>query len=204
MAENNVSIPCKVIVVGDSGVGKTSIIKRYLNTYNDKEQATIGASFSSKLQKVGNITLSFDIWDTAGQERFRSVNSIFYKEAYACILVYDITSEESFQSIKNYWIKIVRQNALPEIIFVVAGNKKDLYENSQVKEKDVKEFCKEIDSFYCETSALENEGIEEAFENLGTKFINSPIFKDLKKNYNIDDKIIDLGKKKKKKKKKSC
>ena len=204
MTEKDVSIPCKVILVGDSGVGKTSIIKRYLNTFNDKEQSTVGASFSSKSQKIGNITLSFDIWDTAGQERFRSVNSIFYKEAYACILVYDITSEESFQSIKNYWIKIVRQNAIPEIIFVVAGNKSDLYENAKVKEKDVKEFCKEIDSFYCETSALENKGIEEAFENLGTKFIKSPIFKDLKKNYNIDDKIIDLGKKKKKKKKKSC
>ena len=204
MADENVSIPCKVIVVGDSGVGKTSIIKRYLDKFNSQEKSTIGASFSSKLQTIGNIKLSFDIWDTAGQERFRSVNSIFYKEAYVCILVYDITSEESFQSIKNYWIRIVRQNAIPEIIFAVAGNKSDLYENAKVKEKEVKEFCKEIDSFYCETSALNNIGIEETFVNLGKKFVNSPIFKDLKKNYNIDDKKIDLGKDKKKKKKRSC
>ena len=200
----NVSIPCKVIVVGDSGVGKTSIIKRYLNNYSEKEQSTIGATFSSKLQKIGNITLSFDIWDTAGQERFRSVNSIFYKEAYVCILVYDITNESSFQSIKNYWIKIVRQNAIPEIIFAVAGNKHDLYENEKVKEKEVKLFCKEINSIYCETSALENTGIEEAFLNLGIKFVNSPIFKDLKKNYNIEDKKIYLDINKKKKKKKKC
>ena len=185
-------ISCKVIVVGDSGVGKTSIISRYLDKFNVNERSTIGASYSTKLQEIGKYTISFDIWDTAGQERFRSVNSMFYKEAYACIFVYDITNVESFNSIKTYWYDSVKDNSIPEIIFTVVGNKSELYIKEKVKVKEVKEYCKEINASFFETSALENRSIDDIFIKMGENFVNSSIFKKFKDNYdsnNINKKI---------------
>ena len=87
-------IRCKTIIVGDSGVGKTSIISRYLKKYNDKEMSTIGASFTNKLETIDGKVILFEIWDTAGQERYRSINNIFYQDAYICLLVYDITKKK--------------------------------------------------------------------------------------------------------------
>ena len=176
---NENAIPCKVIMVGDSGVGKTSIIGRYLNKYNEKEKSTIGASFSNKISIIDKYKISFDIWDTAGQERYRSVSSIFYKEAYLCIFVYDITEPNSFENIKNYWYKTVMENASPKIILGIAGNKNDLYEKEKVKEKEVQKFCKEIDALYFSTSALLNNSIDDMFTKLGKKFIASQTFQNL-------------------------
>ena len=176
---NENAIPCKVIMVGDSGVGKTSIIGRYLNKFNEKEKSTIGASFSNKISIIDKYKISFDIWDTAGQERYRSVSSIFYKEAYLCIFVYDITEPNSFESIKNYWYKTVMENASPKIILGIAGNKNDLYEKEKVKEKEVQKFCKEIDALYFSTSALLNNSIDDMFTKLGKKFIASQTFQNL-------------------------
>jgi small GTP-binding protein len=176
---NENAIPCKVIMVGDSGVGKTSIIGRYLNKFNDKEKSTIGASFSNKISIIDKYKISFDIWDTAGQERYRSVSSIFYKEAYLCIFVYDITEPNSFENIKNYWYKTVMENASPKIILGIAGNKNDLYEKEKVKEKEVQKFCKEIDALYFSTSALLKSSIDDMFTKLGKKFIASQTFQNL-------------------------
>ena len=176
---NENAIPCKVIMVGDSGVGKTSIIGRYLNKFNENEKSTIGASFSNKISIIDKYKISFDIWDTAGQERYRSVSSIFYKEAYLCIFVYDITEPNSFENIKNYWYKTVMENASPKIILGIAGNKNDLYEKEKVKEKEVQKFCKEIDALYFSTSALLNNSIDDMFTKLGKKFIASQTFQNL-------------------------
>ena len=176
---NENAIPCKVIIVGDSGVGKTSIIGRYINKFNENEKSTIGASFSNKISIIDKYKISFDIWDTAGQERYRSVSSIFYKEAYLCIFVYDITEPNSFENIKNYWYKTVMENASPKIILGIAGNKNDLYEKEKVKEKEVQKFCKEIDALYFSTSALLNNSIDDMFTKLGQKFIASQTFKNL-------------------------
>ena len=176
---NENAIPCKVIIFGDSGVGKTSIIGRYLNKFNENEKSTIGASFSNKISIIDKYKISFDIWDTAGQERYRSVSTIFYKEAYLCIFVYDITEPNSFENIKNYWYNIVIANASSKIILGVAGNKNDLYEKEKVKEKEVQKFCKEIDALYFSTSALLNNSIDDMFTKLGKKFIASQTFQNL-------------------------
>ena len=197
---NKDCIPCKVIVVGDSGVGKTSIINRYLNKFNPEEKTTLGASYSSKIQTFGNYKISFDIWDTAGQEKFRSLNSIFYKEAYICLIVYDITNERSFKNIKDYWYYSVKNNSIPEIIFAVAGNKNDLFSEEKVNEKEAKNFCKEINSLFFLTSAFESRSIDEVFKKLAEKFINSEIFHNIKSNYLENDQKISLGISKKKKK----
>ena len=192
-------IPCKVIVVGDSGVGKTSIINRYIENFNPDEKATIGASFSSKLEVVDDYNISFDIWDTAGEERFRSVNSIFYKEASICLIVYDITNLKSFQNIKDYWYKSVKENAIPDIIFGIAGNKMDLVNKEAVDQKKAEEFCKEINASFFLTSAKENDFIDQIFETFGKRYIKSNIFQKV-----ISEKGIKIDLNKTKKKKKLC
>ena len=134
--QNQEPIHCKVILVGDSGVGKTSIMGRYIREYNPSEKATIGASFKSTLEKVeGKDNIQFEIWDTAGQERYRSVNSIFYQDAYICLMVYDITKKETFENLKNYWYNAVKEHGSEGIIFHVAGNKVDLLDKEQVPKK---------------------------------------------------------------------
>ena len=196
-------IPCKVILVGDSGVGKTSIINRYLNKFPEKVNPTIGATFVQKLETIDNYQISFDIWDTAGQERFRAINNIFYKETYVCILVYDITNPVTFENIKSFWYNCVKQNAFTEIIFAVVGNKIDLYEEEKVDEEKVKEYCESIDAIFQLTSAKQNTYIDELFSKIGEKFINSNLFKNLL-SQNTDSKapkleLKDINKKPKEK-----
>ena len=107
-------IACKVILIGGSGVGKTSIIARYIhNEFNSNSHSSSGASFSSKtiLNEDKNKSIKFEIWDTAGQEKYRSLNRSFYKRADACILVYDITNRDSFEDLKEFWINEIKENA---------------------------------------------------------------------------------------------
>ena len=114
MLEEEGALTCKVVLIGESGVGKTSIISRYTtNTFQAKLMSTPGANFVTKKVKMEdeNETIKFEIWDTAGQERYRALTKIFYQNAAVCVLVYDITRKSSFEEIKNYWIKEIKENA---------------------------------------------------------------------------------------------
>ena len=115
---------CKVVLLGDAGVGKTSIISRYVgNTFSDVLMSTTGASFATKKLDIdSDKKIKFQIWDTAGQERFLSLAKIFYQNAAVAVLVYDITRRESFDKIKNFWIKEIKENAPSDIILALAGN----------------------------------------------------------------------------------
>ena len=118
MAENEEFITCKVVLLGESGVGKTSIIQRYTNnSFNPAISTTSGANFISKIINFPeeNQTIKFEIWDTAGQEKFRSVTKIFYKNASICVLVYDITRRETFEELENFWVEEVKNTAEPDI-----------------------------------------------------------------------------------------
>ena len=112
--EEKQSIPCKVVLIGESGVGKTSIISRYIsNTFSSVIMATPGANFTTKtiFLKDENQSIKFEIWDTAGQEKYRALAKVFYKNAAVCILVYDITRRTSFEELKKYWITEIKANA---------------------------------------------------------------------------------------------
>ena len=119
MSENKIDseeneIKCKVVLIGKSGVGKTSIISRYTsNTFKDSLMATPGANFITKRVDFpqDKKVIKFEIWDTAGQERYRSLAKVFYKNASVCVLVYDITRKSSFEELKNYWIKELKENS---------------------------------------------------------------------------------------------
>ena len=178
-------INCKIILVGDSGVGKTSIIARYLSKYSPNIVTTINTSFYSKLVIIDDYKINFQIWDTVGQEKYRSLNSLFFKDANICILVYDITKEESFNNIKNYWYESVITNGSEGIICGVAGNKSDLYEFEKNDRNEVTDFCKEINAVFRFTSAKNNYCVDELFKELGEKFMNSDYMKKIKKNKEI-------------------
>ena len=168
-------IRCKAIIVGNSGVGKTSIISRYLNKFNPREKTTIGASFTNKLEEINDNKIMFEIWDTAGQEKFRSINSIFYQDAYICLLVYDITDKKSFDDLKDYWYGSVIEHSTKDIIFHIVGNKIDLLKNEEVNRDEVKEFCQKIDADINYISAKEETiaYVDALFQKIGEKFIQA-------------------------------
>ena len=171
--KNSKPIPFKIILVGDSGVGKTSIIEAYVDSLKENIPSTITASYYSKLVTINDYKIIFQIWDTVGQEQYRSMNNLFFKDAQICLMVYDITRETTFKSIKNYWHESVVNNGLEGVIFGIAGNKSDLYENENVDKDEVKEFCNEINAFLKFTSIKKNSSINDLFMSLGEKFINS-------------------------------
>ena len=168
------NITCKVVLVGESGVGKTCIIQRYINnSYNENTESTQASTYSYKTveYKDFNKSISFDIWDTAGQELYRAVAKNFYINASIGILVYDIKRKESFEAIKNYWFEELKSSGEDNMIFGVAGNKCDLFQQEQVTEEEGKKFAKNIGAVFHLTSCKESIGIDELFEECGKKYL---------------------------------
>ena len=164
----------KVVLVGEAGVGKTSIIHQF--TYHKFDPdcvSSISAQFISKtLDFEGLGAIKFDIWDTAGQEKYRSMAKIFYKDAKVIILVYDITSEPSFEGIKTYWYEQTKNNCEKDIIFAVVANKTDLYDNQQISDEVGQKFADDIGAIFQTTSALSDTGIGNLFDHIGRKCID--------------------------------
>ena len=177
--KKNNTITCKMILVGDSGVGKTCIMNRFLNKYDPNTTATINASFFSKFKTINNHKINFQIWDTVGQEQYRSLNNLFFKNSHMCIIVYDITRPETFNNIKDYWYESVVTQGLDGIICCIVGNKSDLIEYENVDRNEVKEFCDEINAILKFVSAKDNYCIEELFNELANKFIDSDFMKEI-------------------------
>ena len=166
---------CKVVLLGDSGVGKTCIISRYISgAFDQNSPSTNGASYASKIINFEqlNKTISLDIWDTAGQEKYKSLTKFFYKDAAVAILVYDITLKESFDNLKEYWYKQIQENGDKNMVLGVAGNKSDLYEEEAVKENEAREFANSIGAIYGLTSAQNNTGISELFSDVGNRYLD--------------------------------
>ena len=165
----------KIVLIGESGVGKTSIISQFIEQiFQEDQQSTIGGTFSTKTIKCGNgKILKLEIWDTAGQERYRSVTKMFYKDANAAILVYDITSKYSYEELKKYWVEQVLDSAPQDIILAIIANKYDLFEKEQVDEEEAREFAAKINAFYAVTSAKNNCGVNDLFLQIAKKYSGS-------------------------------
>ena len=194
----------KIVLIGECGVGKTSIISSYIkNEFSNEVPSSLTASFATK---ETNLTLNeniiqFDIWDTAGQELFRAVNKIFYVDANIVILVYDVTNKNSFYELKNYWYNEILKNGEKNVIFGIAGNKNDLYHNEDIKEEEVRKWANEINSIFYLNSAKNKNGIDELFNELGQKYINKEFQNNLnllgeKNSIKISDNNLNQKKKK--------
>ena len=172
------SLSSKVVLLGESGVGKTCIISRYINDrFDEKTVSTNGASYGSKSITVNSKVIRMDIWDTAGQEKFRSMAKFFYKDATIAILVYDITRIDSFNAIKKFWYEQLKLHALKDIVIGIAGNKADMFDKEEVSEQEARDFANKIGAQFRLTSAFENTGIDELFLSVVHKFLD-PSFQD--------------------------
>ena len=163
-----------IVMLGETGVGKTSIVQRFVaEKYNDNNNPTIGASFISKSYIIPNTNLSmkFQIWDTAGQEKYKSLASMYYRDAHAAIIVYDITNKSSYDAIKN-WVSELKSSSNKDIFIVIVGNKADLVHKEEIDVVTSKEYSDSISALFKQTSAKENMGIEDLFISLGTKLSN--------------------------------
>ena len=162
----------KVVLVGETGVGKTSIISQFIDQVFEEElQTSTGGSFSSKEIFFDNgKSLKLEIWDTAGQERYRSLTKIFYKNSSCAILVYDITKKPTFDELKNYWIGQIKESAPKDIMLAVVGNKEDLLDKEQVDENEARDFAKENNALFFSTSAKNSNAINQLFIDIGKKY----------------------------------
>ena len=204
------NITCKMVLVGESGVGKTSIIHRYLyNEYDDNRITTSSPEYKNKILEYPeyNKSITFDIWDTAGQEKYRSVTKNFYVNAGIGIMVYDIRVKDSFENIKTYWSEQLQELGEENIILGIAGNKCDLFEEQNISDKEVKKFAESIGAIFKLTSCKENIGINELFYECGKKYLevnkligNENKVKKDTENLKIEEKnVANNGKKGKKK-----
>ena len=207
--ENNTT--CKVVLVGNAGVGKTCIIERYIHdTYNPESETTITSSYSYKVVNFDeyNQSISFDIWDTAGQEVYRALAKNFYLNASIGILVYDITRKDSFEELQNYWYEQLKQSGEENMVFAVVGNKSDLFSKEEVKEEEGKKFAQSINAFFILTSCQESIGINELFYNCGVKYLERNKLIEVKPKDNIvlgkDNNENEAGDANGKKKKRRC
>ena len=165
----------KLVILGETAVGKSSIIQQYVNNkFTNLHQPTIGGLYFSKQVEVDGKVIKFEIWDTAGQERFHSLTPIYYKNAKIAVVVFDITNTTSFERAQK-WVKELLEQANPGILICLCGNKIDLVENRVVQKEEGEKYAEEIGSFYCEVSAKVNLGVEEMFNEIIKRL---PIFKE--------------------------
>ena len=200
------NISCKVVLVGDTGVGKTSIIERYINDkYDENQKTTLVSSYTFKKIDIKkyNKSVSLDIWDTAGQEVYRSLSKNFYLNASIGILVYDISRKASFESIRDYWYEQLKTFGEEKMIFDVVGNKTDLFQREEVPENEARNFAKSINAGFHLVSCKDCVGIKDLFEDCGRKYLEDNDLTKEDSNKKNKNKIV-LQEDKKSEKKKCC
>ena len=161
----------KVVLIGESGVGKTCIINQFNDgKFDPNIKISISAQFCRKKIDLPNgESVTMDIWDTVGQETFRSITQIFYTHAKVAVIVYDVTNKKSFEEAKNYWYKKIQELDDKDIIIAIVANKYDLYEKRQVPNEEGEAYAKSIKAIFGFTSAKNNTGIKTLFENIAMK-----------------------------------
>ena len=190
------SVTFKILTIGESGVGKTCILRRFVeNKFLKNHLATIGIDFKTKTLTINNQEIKLKIWDTAGQERFRNITTQYYKGADGIVLVYDVTDDASYEKIRDWMDQILSNTQKDDIGLVLLGNKCDM-EPRSVTEEQGNKLAEELKISYFETSALTGQGIKEAFEQLtrdimkkkGVGENTGDVGLDLKKNKNKNGK----------------
>ena len=156
----------KIVVIGDSNVGKSNIVNRYTkDKFTEETKSTIGVEFGTKKIEIDNVKIKAQIWDTAGQERYKSVTNVYYKSAKGAIVVFDITEPESFSNVDE-WIKELKTKADEECVIILVGNKIDLEHLRRVPQSDGIEKAKRYGLHYIETSACTSMNINQLFQTL--------------------------------------
>lgn len=156
----------KIVVVGDSGVGKTNLIRRFIqDDFQSNSKATVGVEFFSKSFKMNDNVFKIEIWDTAGQERYKSITAAYYKGAKGGLVVYDVTSKTSFDNVDN-WVSEIKEKASTDMKTMMIGNKIDLKDERAVSTEEALEKAKLLELPLMEASALDSTNVKQAFYDL--------------------------------------
>jgi Ras-related protein Rab-1A len=171
--EPNYDYLFKIIIIGDSGIGKSSILFRFADdVYNDSYISTIGVDFKIKTIFINGKMIKLQIWDTAGQERFRTITTSYYRSSHIIFLCYDITDRQSFFNL-DIWLQEIKKFTASSIKVIVCGTKLDLASVRQVSYKEGKDYADMNDFDYYETSSKQNTNIDELFEKSSQKLLNN-------------------------------
>jgi len=163
----------KVLLIGDSGVGKSCLMLRYADdTYTDSYVSTIGVDFKIRTIDLDGKTLKLQIWDTAGQERFRTITCSYYRGAHGIIVTYDVTDRESFKNVRH-WLQEIGKYAKEDVRKLLIGNKSDLTSRKAVSYDEGKELADSLGVQFLETSAKSAHNVEEAFQAMAREIVSS-------------------------------
>ncbi|CAA3012507.1 ras-related RABA1f-like [Olea europaea subsp. europaea] len=172
----------KVVLIGDSGVGKSNLLSRFTrNEFSQQSKSTIGVEFATRSIQVEDKVVKAQIWDTAGQERYRAITSAYYRGAVGALLVYDVTRHVTFENVER-WLKELRGHTDMNIVIMLVGNKSDLRHLRAVPIEDARAFAEREGTFLMETSALESLNVEKAFTEVLTQIYHV-----------VSKKALDIG-----------
>ncbi|XP_024982746.1 ras-related protein RABA1c [Cynara cardunculus var. scolymus] len=197
-AEDDYDYLFKVVLIGDSGVGKSNLLSRFTrNEFSLESKSTIGVEFATRSLNVDSKVIKAQIWDTAGQERYRAITSAYYRGAVGALLVFDVTRHATFENVER-WLKELRDHTDPNIVVMLIGNKSDLRHLVAVSTDDGKSFAERESLYFMETSALDATNVESAFAEVLTQIyrIVSKKAMDAAEDLNVPSKgeKIDVGK----------
>lgn len=162
----------KLIIVGDASAGKSSFMHQFLEgKFRKQSTHTIGVEFGTKILSLGQRQIKLQIWDTAGQERYRAVTRSYYRGAVGALILYDVTSRDSYNNLPT-WLQDAREQAWKDISIIAVGNKRDLKEERQVSFLEASRFSQEQDILFLETSALTGENVQEVFHTLAQRILS--------------------------------
>ena len=163
---NSYDLLYKIIIIGDTCVGKSNILSRYLkNEFKEDSKSTVGVELGTKFLKIKGTGAKVQIWDTAGQERYRSITSSYYKGSHGCFIVYDITNEISFDNVEK-WYEQAQKEASKDVSVILVGNKCDLENERKVPKEKGEEKAKSFNCPFFETSALSKVNIDDIFNEM--------------------------------------
>ncbi|XP_010413792.1 PREDICTED: ras-related protein RABA1h-like [Camelina sativa] len=168
-AEDDYDYLFKVVLTGDSGVGKSNLLSRFTkNDFSHDSRSTIGVEFATRSIQVDDKIVKAQIWDTAGQERYRAITSAYYRGAVGALLVYDVTRHVTFENVER-WLKELRDQTDANTVIMLVGNKADLCHLRAISTEEGKDFAERENTFFMETSALEAINVENAFTEVLTQ-----------------------------------
>ncbi|CAH2078645.1 unnamed protein product, partial [Thlaspi arvense] len=159
----------KLVLIGDSGVGKSNLLSRFTrNEFSIESKSTIGVEFATRSVHVDEKVIKAQLWDTAGQERYRAITSAYYRGAVGALLVYDITRHVTFENVER-WLKELRDHTDANVVIMLVGNKADLRHLRAVPTEEARSFSERENMFFMETSALDATNVEQAFTHVLTQ-----------------------------------
>jgi small GTP-binding protein len=174
-SSNNRICHFKLVLLGDSAVGKSCLVVRFVrNEFFEFQEPTIGAAFLTQTVPLDDATVKFEIWDTAGQERYRSLAPMYYRGAAAAIVVYDITKKDSFNGAKS-WVKELQRRGDPHVVIALAGNKSDMENKRKVQTEEAQQYARDSDIIHMETSAKTAINVRDLFIEIAKKLPKNPI-----------------------------